>query len=209
MRALFAGVVVLAMGTGACALIAGLGDYEGAGGSDSSVSRLVKDSGAVVGATDDSNDPPLNGEAAASEETPDSNLGGDSPFVVGSDDAGLSDAMLSADVGHGLWHDDVPCCCTATASARRRPVRRHLRRRWRVVQGLHEHGRRVHQRRRARPRSRTWDPRRRAPSRSARRASRSTSRPVARPTRPADARRTSPETANATGAGPRHSPQAF
>ena len=71
MRALFAGVVVLAMGTGACALIAGLGDYEGAaGGSDSSPSRIVKDSGVPVSTTDDSGEPPLNAEAAASEERP-------------------------------------------------------------------------------------------------------------------------------------------
>ncbi len=105
MRVLFAGVVVLAMGTGACALIAGLGDYEGAaGGSDSSVSRLVKDSGVP--------DPPPNGEAAASEETPDGNLGSDSPFVVVSDDADLSDAMLSADVDTTCSTKTCPGCCS-------------------------------------------------------------------------------------------------
>jgi hypothetical protein len=110
MRVLFAGVVVLAMGTGACALIAGLGDYEGAagGGSDSSQSRIVKDSGVPVSTTDDSNDPPLIGEAAASEDTPDGDVGGDSPFIVGSDPG---DAMLMPDVDTVCSTMTCPGCC--------------------------------------------------------------------------------------------------
>jgi hypothetical protein len=110
MRALFAGVVVLAMGTGACALIAGLGDYEGAaGGSDSSPSRSLKDAGAPLNATDDSGDPPLNEEAAASEDTPDSDVGSDSPFIVGADPG---DAMLSPDVDTVCSTTTCPGCCS-------------------------------------------------------------------------------------------------
>jgi hypothetical protein len=86
MRALFAGVVVLAMSTGACALIAGLDSYEGGpGGGDSSIARVLKDGSPLI-ADDGDADPP--GEAAATDDGGDDVLERDGS--VSESDAGLS-----------------------------------------------------------------------------------------------------------------------
>jgi hypothetical protein len=85
MRALFAGVVVLSMGTGACALIAGLDSYEGGpGGGDSSPSRVLKDGSPVV--SDDTGTDP-SAEAGATDDASDVP---DSDGIVSQSDAGLS-----------------------------------------------------------------------------------------------------------------------
>lgn len=110
MRALFASVVLLAMGMCACGLIAGLGDYEGApGAGDSSVARVIK-ADAAVGSTDDATDPPLNGEAAPTDD--ESDAGTDSPFIAVADDADTAgDAILTADVNTTCDTTTCPGCC--------------------------------------------------------------------------------------------------
>jgi hypothetical protein len=102
MRALFAGVVVLSMGTGACALIAGLNDYEGHSGDDSSVANVIKDDAPV--ATEDANDPPLNGEAAATDDANEP-VGSDADWVI------TDDAALSPDVNTTCDTTTCPGCC--------------------------------------------------------------------------------------------------
>jgi hypothetical protein len=106
MRALFAGVVVLSMGTGACALVAGLSDYEGHPGSDSAASRVVVDG---APATDDANDTPLNGEAAATDDANEPDVGADGDFII-TDDS--TDAALSADVNTTCDTTSCGGCCS-------------------------------------------------------------------------------------------------
>ena len=105
MRALFAGVVVLSMGTGACALITGLNDYEGHPGSDSAASRVLVDGAAVP--SDDSGDPPLNDPPT--DDAAESDVASDAAWVIIDDS---SDAALSADVNTTC--DTTTCggCCS-------------------------------------------------------------------------------------------------
>jgi hypothetical protein len=107
MRALFAGVVVLSMGTGACALIAGLNDYEGHSGSDSAASRVTVD-GAPV-ATDDSGDMPLNSDPPPTDDAAESDVAPDAEFIINDDS---SDAALSPDVNTVCDTTSCPGCCS-------------------------------------------------------------------------------------------------
>jgi hypothetical protein len=107
MRALFAGVVVLAMGTGACALIAGLNDYEGHTGADGAAPPVPgNDSGPVV--SDDSSSPPLNGDDEPSSDGDTSEADpSDGYFVL----TGDNDAALSADVNTKCDTTTCAGCC--------------------------------------------------------------------------------------------------
>jgi hypothetical protein len=107
MRALFAGVVVLAMGSGACALIAGLGDYEGhAAGSDGSAPVVTVDDGGGSMTTDDGT--PLNSDdepTTADADVPD--VSSDGFFIV----TGDTDAALSPDVNTKCDTTTCAGCC--------------------------------------------------------------------------------------------------
>lgn len=100
MRVLFAGVVVLSMGTGGCALIAGLNSYEGTGGDGST--PLV-DSSLTNG--DDTGTTPLNmGDDGADADVPD--VESDGYYVLGADDA-----ALDPDVNAKCDTTTCPGCC--------------------------------------------------------------------------------------------------
>jgi len=100
MRALFAGVVFLSMGTGACALIAGLSDYGGGSGgaADSSVTRLVRDTG-LPGDEGGADPPPV--EAAPHDDS------------TAPDDASL-EAAVDNENESGLGPDAKPPCTAQT-----------------------------------------------------------------------------------------------
>jgi hypothetical protein len=102
MRALFAGVVVLGMSTGACALIAGLDSYEGgpAGGGDSSLTSVLRDGSPVI--SDDSSTDPPPAEAGATDD-------GDVLDPDGS--VSESDAGLSPDVNTACDKTTCAGCC--------------------------------------------------------------------------------------------------
>ena len=92
MRALFAGVVVLSLGMGGCALIAGLNGYEGKGDADGSTPIVDKDDGSVA-VGDDTGTTPLNmGDDEPDADVPDV-AEGDGYYVLGADDAALSPAV--------------------------------------------------------------------------------------------------------------------
>ncbi len=109
MRALFAGVVVLAMSTGACALIAGLNDYDGhAGGSDSSTPTMVPGSDAGTPVTsDDTGSTPLNGDDEPTIDADVPDVESDGYFVL----TGDNDAMLSPDVNTKCDTTTCSGCC--------------------------------------------------------------------------------------------------
>jgi hypothetical protein len=104
MRALFAGVVVVAMSTGACALISGLNDYEGHSGDadGSTTSPLTADDRGAP--TDDGGGTPLNDPADTGTADVDN---GDGYFVIDIP----ADAGLSPDVNTTC--DTMTCsgCC--------------------------------------------------------------------------------------------------
>jgi hypothetical protein len=106
MRALFAGVVVLSIGTGACAVIAGLDGYEGHMGDnpDSSVASVLKD-GAAVNTGD--GDPPLNTDDGTGGDANDP-VQSDAPWII----TGDSDAALSPDVNTTCDTTTCAGCCT-------------------------------------------------------------------------------------------------
>ncbi|HTB75672.1 MAG TPA: hypothetical protein VK762_20615 [Polyangiaceae bacterium] len=109
MRALFAGVVVLSMGTGACGMIAGLSDYEGhLGDPDSSVASVVKD-GATLSTSD--GDPPLNTDDGTGGDANDPQS--DAPWII-TDDS--TDAALSPDVNTTCDTTTCAGCCTAAGA---------------------------------------------------------------------------------------------
>lgn len=107
MRALFAGVVVVSMGTGGCALIAGLNDYQGhSGDGDSSVTSVVKDGAAL--STDDGGGPPLNGDDSTGGDANDP-MQSDAPWII-TDDS--TDAALSPDVNTTCDTTTCAGCCS-------------------------------------------------------------------------------------------------
>jgi hypothetical protein len=114
MRALFAGVVVVSMGSGGCALISGLSDYEGHVGDkpDSSVARVIKDGAGTVTIDDagTARDDEPAGEDA-SDAASDAAVASDGPWIIViPDDAG--DAMLLPDVNTTCDTTSCAGCCS-------------------------------------------------------------------------------------------------
>jgi hypothetical protein len=109
MRALFAGVVFVAVGTGGCALIAGLNDYAGHTGEspDSAVTSLLKNDAAVT--PDDGGGRSLNEEPATTDDGTDAAAASDAPWIITGDPG---DAALSPDVNTTCDTTTCAGCCS-------------------------------------------------------------------------------------------------
>jgi len=106
MRLLFAGVVFVSVGTGGCALVTGLSDYEGrpSESPDSAVTSLVKDDAAITA----DGGRQLNDEPSTTDPT-DSAVSSDAEWLIAFDSG---DAALAADVNTTCDPSTCAGCCS-------------------------------------------------------------------------------------------------